>query len=143
MSTGQLPSNSMSHILTAEEFVTLVLAKLRLKAPDNFVLDAHSLDQRFETAYNWLSDPERKLEVVPNFTFRCDPLYGVTSTFRDALLSLRERGMIQPDSSRHGYSISLSEALAENYINDGALPSDLLDDLVKDVFLKISLAKYS
>lgn len=123
----------MSRILTAEEFVTLVLAKIKLINPD-FLLECGVIDQRFETAYNWLKSRVVKLDVAPNFTFGCDPLYGVTSTFRDALLSLRERRMIQPDSSRRAYRIILSKELADDLMKDGVLASADLDELVSKVF---------
>lgn len=125
----------MSRILTAEEFVLLVLAKLKLKANlDDFVLDSGVIDQRFEAAYNWLNSRVDKLDVAPNFTFGRDPLYGVTSTFRDALLSLRERRMIQPVSTSRAYRISLSKQLADDLMKDGLLASADLDELVNDVF---------
>lgn len=124
----------MSRILTAEEFVTLILAKIKLKENPDFVLESGVIDQRFEAAYNWLSSRVEGLDVAPNFTFRCDPLYGVTSTFRDALLSLRERRMIQPDSPRRAYRISLSTQLAGELIQYGVLASDDLDELVNEVF---------
>ena len=123
----------MSRILTAEEFVTLVLAKIKLINPD-FLLDCGVIDQRFEAAYNWLKSRMEMLDVAPNFTFGCDPLYGVTSTFRDALLSLRERRMITPDSSRRSYRIILSKELADDLMKDGVLASADLDELVTKVF---------
>lgn len=129
----------MSRILTAEEFVTLVLAKIKLKAPD-FVLVTAVIDRRFEEAYDWLSGREAQLNVTSNFTFRCDPLYGVTATFRDALLSLRERRLIQPDSSRRAYRISLSEELAKDYMKHGVLAPEILDDLVNEIFPEILAA---
>ncbi|WP_431273194.1 hypothetical protein ACQ858_13275 [Variovorax ureilyticus] len=124
----------MSRILTAEEFVTLVLATIKLKADPNFVLEAAVIDRRFEAAYDWLSSREAGLNVTSNFTFRCDPLYGVTATFRDALLSLRERRLVQPDSSKRAYRISLSDELAKEYIRHSALAPQALDELVTEVF---------
>lgn len=125
----------MSRILTAEEFLMLVLAKIKLKANrDDFVLESGVIDQRFEAAYNWLSSRVDKLDVAPNFTFGRDPLYGVTSTFRDALLSLRERRMIQPVPTSRAYRISLSKELADDLMKDGVLASADLDELVSDVF---------
>lgn len=125
---------SMSRILTAEEFVTLVLAKIKLKAHPDFVLESDVIDQRFEAAYEWLKGRAEKLDVAPNFTFACDPLYGVTSTFRDALLSLRERRMIQPDSPRRAYRITLSKDLADDLMKDGLVGSADLDELLIEVF---------
>lgn len=125
----------MSRILTAEEFLMLVLAKIKLMANrDDFVLESGVIDQRFEAAYNWLSSRVDKLDVAPNFTFGRDPLYGVTSTFRDALLSLRERRMIQPVPTSRAYRISLSKELADDLMKDGVLASVDLDELVSDVF---------
>lgn len=124
----------MSRILTAEEFVTLVLAKIKLMGAPEIVLETAAIDQRFEAAYNWLTGNEDRFEFTWNFTFRCDPLYGVTSTFRDALLSLRERRLIRPDPSRRTYDISLSEALAQDYMKDAAIPPEALEELVNEIF---------
>lgn len=125
----------MIRILTAEEFVMLILAKIKLKANrDNFVLESGAIDQQFEAAYNWLNSRVDKLDVAPNFTFGRDPLYGVTSTFRDALLSLRERRMIQPGPVSGAYRISLSKELADDLLKDGVLASADLDKLVNDAF---------
>ncbi len=138
--TAPSPPTSMSRILTAEEFVTLVLAKIKLKTDRDFVLEAAVIDRRFEEAYDWLSVREAGLNVISNFTFRCDPLYGVTATFRDALQSLRERRLIQPDSSKRAYRISLSEELAKDYMKHGVLVSEVLDDLVNEIFPEVSAA---
>jgi hypothetical protein len=128
----------MSYILTAEEFVTLVLAKLKLKTQDEFLLETDAIDQLFEAAYNWLTSHRQEIKVIANFTFHCDPLYGVTPAFRDALLSLRERRMLQPDSSKKAYRISLSKELAEEFMKDSVIASDDLDKLVRAIFPKIS-----
>ncbi|MGJ7497821.1 hypothetical protein ACSFA8_22450 [Variovorax sp. RT4R15] len=127
----------MSRILTAEEFVTLILAQIKLKADRDFVLDASLIDQRFEDAHDWLRNREEALGIVSNFTFRRDPLYGVTATFRDALLSLRERRLIQPDASRRAYRLSLSQALAEDYLAHGVLPPAVLEELVNMTFPEV------
>lgn len=125
----------MSRILTAEEFVMLVLAKIKLKANrDDFVLESGVIDQRFEAAYNWLSSRLDRLDVAPNFTFGRDPLYGVTSTFRDALLSLRERRMIEPVPISRAYRISVSKELADDLMKDSVLASADLEELVSEVF---------
>ena len=125
----------MSRILTAEEFVMLVLAKIKLKANrDDFVLESGVIDLRFEAAYNWLSSRVDKLDVAPNFTFGRDPLYGVTSSFRDAFLSLRERRMIEPVPTGRAYRISLSKELADALMKDSVLASADLEELVIEVF---------
>ena len=130
----------MSRILTAEEFVTLVLAKLKVMAGPEFLLETAIIDRRFEAAYDWLSNREAECDVISNFTFRRDPLYGVTATFRDALLSLRERRLIQPDSSKRAYRLSLSEQLAEDYMRHSVLAPEVLGALVRDTFPEVAEA---
>ncbi|PZQ78228.1 MAG: hypothetical protein DI563_00775 [Variovorax paradoxus] len=130
----------MSRILTAEEFLTLVLAKLKLMANRDFVLETAVIDRRFEAAYEWLSNREAEFNIVSNFTFRRDPLYGVTATFRDALLSLRERRLIQPDPSKRAYRLSLSMQLAENYMKHSVLAPEALCELVHDTFPEVAEA---
>lgn len=123
----------MSKILTAEEFLTLVLAKIRLMAP-KAELDTVDIDRQFEEAYELLSKAEGFLDVTPNFTFNRDPLYGNTAKFRDALLSLRERRMVQADPVKPVYRIQLSEELARAYMARGVLAEDFLDTLVIKTF---------
>jgi hypothetical protein len=124
----------MGRILTAEEFLTLVLAKLRLKAPNDVVLRMDSIDRKFEDAYDWLRSRESEFDVTTNFTFRRDPMYGNTAKFRDAWLAMRERGMIQPVPSKHAYRITLSEGLAQAYMQRGVLAEKFLDELVDQTF---------
>jgi hypothetical protein len=123
----------MSKILTAEEFLTLVLAKIRLMAPEA-ELDTVDIDRQFEEAYELLSKAEGFLDVTPNFTFNRDPLYGNTAKLRDALLSLRERRMVQADPAKPVYRIKLSEELARAYMARGVLAEDFLDTLVIKTF---------
>lgn len=124
----------MSRILTAEEFLTLVLAKLKLKAAKGVGLRMDSIDQKFEDAYDRLSSREAEFDITSNFTFRRDPMYGNTAKFRDAWLAVRERGLIQPDPSKHAYRITLSEDLARAYIQRGVLAEGFLDELVDQTF---------
>ena len=128
----------MSRILTAEEFLTLILAKLKLKAAKDMVLRMEAIDQRFEDAYDRLSSRESEFDITSNFTFRRDPMYGNTATFRDAWLAVRERGMIQPDPSKHAYRITLSEDLALAYVQRGVLAEEFLDDLVDQTFPEVA-----
>jgi len=123
----------MSRILTAEEFLTLVLAKLKLKAA-KVLLRVDLIDQKFEDAYDRLSSREAEFDITSNFTFRRDPMYGNTAKFRDAWLAVRERGLVQPDPSKHAYGITLSEDLAQAYINRGVLAEGFLDELVDQTF---------
>lgn len=125
----------MNRILTAEEFLTLVLAKIKLKAPNHeVVLDTAVIDRRFEEAYDMLISREAALGVTSNFTFRRDPLYGNTAKFRDALLSLRERRLIQLDPLKRAYRISLSAELAQAYMDRSVLADNFLGDLVDMMF---------
>lgn len=127
----------MSKILTAEEFLTLVLAKIKLRADPSFTLETAMIDRRFEQAYEWLSSREKRLGVTSNFTFRRDPLYGKTAKFRDALLSLRERRLIQSDASKRVFRISMSEELAQAYLKHSVLPPRVLDELVAETFPEV------
>lgn len=128
----------MNRILTAEEFLTLVLAKIKLKAEGDVVLEISVIDRRFEDAYDMLSNQEKELGVTSNFTFRRDPLYGNTAKFRDALLSLRERRLIQPDPFKRAYRISLSAELAQAYLDRSVLTEGFLDELVDKTFPEVA-----
>ncbi len=123
----------MKPILTAEDFLTLMLAKIKLRGAelDEVILPLELLDVRFEDAYRSLMEDEGPSGVVPNFSFKRHRLYGNSVKFRDALLAVRERRLIEPDSSKGGFKVSLSVALARELLDHGVIDETFLDKLAK------------
>jgi hypothetical protein len=130
----QVPGEDlMKPILTAEEFLTLMLAKIRLKSPSaqEPLLPLHLLDQKFETAYESLI-ADGGSDVQPNFSFRRHHIYGNSVKFRDALLAVRERRLVRPDQSNNGFKVSLSKERARELIDHGVIDESFLDRLAED-----------
>jgi hypothetical protein len=124
----------MQTILTADEFLTSILATLKLCA-DDYVLEEGSLDQRFERAYETLRN-EGGLKVIPNFTFFRDPLHGNSTKLRDALLAAKDNGLLVPSSERlAAYTLKMDKSKAETYLGRSSLPRQFLRAVVKEHFL--------
>lgn len=129
---------SATTILTAEEFLTLVLAKLRLSYTSTLLQD-RDLDWRFERAYEVLCEKERELGVTTNFTFYRDPLHGNSIKFRNAMLTLRERQILGPSNRPGVYELKMTEDRAKTYLKQSVLAESFLEDLVNRDFISGSL----
>lgn len=129
----------MDKILTAEEFLTLVLAKLSLAVPGIVLMDV-DLDRRFEEAYETLLDHEKSFGVTSNFTFYRDPLHGNTAKLRDALLSLRERRLVKPADEPHAVKVQIPAERAKALLQDTPIPDEFLSVLVNASFGDLTAA---
>lgn len=123
----------MNTILTAEDFLTLVLAKLSLTAPGITLADV-DLDRRFEEAYEALLAKENEFGVRSNFTFYRDPLHGNTAKLRDALVSLRARKLIKPADQTRAVQLEIPADKANALLQDAPLPNEFLGTLVRTTF---------
>ncbi len=129
----------MPTIVTADEFLTLVLSTIALKCPDKVLTDT-GLDWRFEQAYDAFSDHEQELKVMTNFTFYVDRLHGNSAKFRDALLSARESGLVTFVPGRPAnYRVSIARDLAASYLARSPAMSAVLDSVVDDFFARDEL----
>lgn len=129
----------MSTILTAEQFLTLVLAKLSLTAPGVTLMDVE-LDRRFEEAYETLLESEKALGVTSNFTFYRDPLHGNTAKLRDALLSLRERRIFTPADQPRGVKLEMPADRAQALLRGTPIPTEFLGRIVDGSFGDLAAA---
>jgi hypothetical protein len=124
----------MRNILTADQFLTSVLAMLRLSV-ENCALEDESLDIRFERAYETLRMHEAKLKVTPNFTFFRDPLHGNSAKLRNALLNAKESGLLGIDSSRnYAYLVKMDEKRARVLLDHSPLTQKFLKCVVNEHF---------
>jgi hypothetical protein len=124
----------MKNIVTAEEFVSLILATLKLRAPDQDLQD-NELDWRFERAYEVLSENEDKLGVTPNFTFYRHPLHGNSVSLRDALVSACEKGLLSSQRGRNAmYNLNLSQHRAHALLDQSSLSKEFLERVAARAF---------
>jgi hypothetical protein len=124
----------MKNIVTAEEFVSLILATLKLSVPDQKLQDSE-LDWRFERAYEVLSENEDKLGVTPNFTFYRHPLHGNSVSLRDALVSACEKGLLRSQPGRNAiYKLNLSSQLAHALLDQSSLSTEFLGRVATRAF---------
>ena len=124
----------MRKILTADQFLTSILAMLQLSRKD-YVLEDVSLDQRFERAYETLLQHEKELGVTPNFTFFRDPLHGNSVKLRNALLAARENGLLLANADRlFTYRLKMDERRANMYLSQSPLPEEFLRNVVNKHF---------
>jgi hypothetical protein len=126
------------NVVTAEEFLSLILAVLRLRSPDQpEALSDIELDRRLERAYRRLSEAGETLGVQPNFTFYCDPMHGNSARARDAVLAALRKGMLQLERSGNlKYRLRLSQPQAQSLLARSSIEPDFLRSLVNEVFPK-------
>jgi|GEM_PF-4863367 len=123
----------MKPILTAEEFLTLMLAQIKLRGAElsEVLLPVADLDLKFENAYQALVSEGAQSQVTPNFSFRRHRIYGNSVKFRDALLAVRERRLIEPDPSKAAFKVALPVELARELVDHGAIEERLLNHLAE------------
>ena len=127
----------MRKILTADQYLTSILAMLRLSGNVD-VPGGTRLDLRFEEAYETLLQHEKNLDVTPNFTFFRDPLHGNSARLRNALLAAKENGLLRQDTGRSFcYSIRMDEKRAQTLVKQSSLPSDFLSEIVQKHFAQL------
>lgn len=125
----------MTHIVTSDEFVTLILATLKLRSGNVALLDA-DLDRGLQDAYEDLSLQEDSLSVSSNFTFFPDPLHGNSAKLRRAILWARDRGFLEAKQVKREtwYDVSMSGQLANHFLNSAAIGRVFLDGVVERRF---------
>jgi len=127
----------MTRIVTSDEFVTLILATLKLRDEKAELRDAE-LDHSFQEAYEELASNEAELQVSSNFTFFTDPLHGNSTKLRKAIVGARDRGFLEPRLGRRGvkYAVNMSTELAQRFVDKSAIDSGFLQRVVTDHFLR-------
>lgn len=125
----------MTRIVTSDEFVTLILAALKLRYGDVALLDA-DLDRGLQEAYDDLSLVQHTLRVTSNFTFFPDPLHGNSAKLRRAILAARERGFLAASQDKEvtKYQVTMSEQLARRFLAEPATGGDFLDRVIARCF---------
>lgn len=125
----------MTHIVTSDEFVTLILATLAQRG-ENVQLRDTELDLSFQDAYEDLARRETDLGVSSNFTFFTDPLHGNSTKLRRAIVWARDRGFLEPEQGRRGleYFVKMSPVLANRFLANSSISPDFLQQIVEERF---------
>lgn len=125
----------MTHIVTSDEFVTLILATLKLRYGLVDMLDT-DLDRGLQDAYEDLSLQEEDLKISSNFTFFPDPMHGNSTKLRRAILWARDRGFLeaQQDKRDTRYTVRMSDQLANHFLKGAVINRAFLEDLVTHRF---------
>lgn len=125
----------MTRIVTSDEFVTLILAALKLRYRNVALLDA-DLDHGLQEAYFDLSLAQHGLNVTSNFTFFPDPLHGNSAKLRRAILWARDRGFLEASQDRQGtkYQVTMSDQLARRFLAEPATGIEFLDRVAAHCF---------
>jgi len=135
---NMFPEPVMNHIVTSDDFVAGVFAMLALRGQKQFQMSDTELDSRFEKAFEDLMAHETELSVTPNFTFFVDELHGDSVSLRDAVLSARDRDIVElknPTFKR--INILLDEPRARRYLDRNPLPAAFLEKIVSRYFSDI------
>jgi hypothetical protein len=117
-------------ILTSDEFLTLILARLRLAYPDH-AWSVRTWDALFETLYEDLAAQADQWGMAPNFTFYRDPFHRDSLTFRDALMRARLHHRVTAPSVAGRCQVTLTEAQAQAILARSVVPEVFLDHLMR------------
>lgn len=125
----------MTRIVTSDEFVTLILATLKLRDHGAMLRDSE-LDQSFQEAYEDLSRREADMGISSNFTFFIDPLHGNSAKLRRAIVWARDRGFLQPERGKRGmkYLVKMPPELASRFLTNSSIDTEFLELIINERF---------
>ena len=124
-----------ARLVTATEFVTDILCELSLHQVTTLRLVDTMEDKRFEEAFELLRDRRDELNVALDFSLATDPYHGDSSTLREAIYGLRERGVVAINNpSFRTVEIKVEEDDAEFHLGRSSIPRDFLTSIVESVF---------
>jgi hypothetical protein len=122
-------------LVTSEEFVTDLLCELKLNDITQLGLVGTVEDKRFARAFERLLENQDRLNVAVDFSLVTNPYHGDSSTLREALYSLRERGVVAINNpSFKTVEIKVDREDANYYLDHSSIPRDFMAQLVKEVF---------
>jgi len=122
-------------LVTSEEFVTDLVCQLKLHAVEQLRLVDTIEDKRFARAFQKLVENQERLNIVLDFSLVTNPYHGDSSTLREALYSLRERGIVAINNpSFKTVEIKVDEESANYYLQHSSIPRGFMAELVAEVF---------
>ncbi len=123
-------------IVTSDEFVTGLLCQLALHEVKQLTLADTMTDGRFEAAYEDLLARSEELQVCPDFSLVTNPYHGDSSTLRETLYAIRERGVVSINNpSFKTIELKVTPSDAEHVLRRSLLPKRFFEDVVERHFL--------
>ncbi|WP_162561424.1 hypothetical protein [Methylobacterium terrae] len=123
-------------LVTASEFVTDILCELALRQVKKLRLVDTMEDERFAAAYEILRGRRKELNLALDFSLATNPYHGDSSTLREAIYSLRERGVVAINNpSFKTVEIKVDDDDANYYLDHSSIPRDVLASVVDQVFM--------
>jgi hypothetical protein len=123
-------------IVTSDEFVIGLLCELALHDVRQITLADTLTDERFESAYEDLVSRMDELKVCPDFSLTTNPYHGDSSTLRETLYAIRERGVVSINNpSFKTIELKVTESDAQHMLGRSLLPKSFFEDVVERHFL--------
>ena len=123
------------HVLTADQFVSVIFSALALDNQRSFTITDTELDSRFQSAFKELLEFEKGNNIVSNFSFFVDPYHGDSTSFDNALYTVRDRKIVSFNNpSFQSVEIGVSDERAKSYIEKNPLPVDFVNEIVAKYF---------
>lgn len=125
----------MTNIVTSGEFVAAILSELALQDTKKITLSDTLVDKRFEDAYQDLLCRADEFDLEPNFTIATNAYHGDSSTLRETIYALRDRGVVAINNpSFKTVEFVLSEDRALKLLERSTLPRTLIAEIVQHNF---------
>lgn len=122
-------------LVTADEFVTDLLCSLTLHNVERITLADTMADGRFQGAFADLLDARAELGIEVDFSLAVNPYHGDSSTLRETLYDLRERGIVSINNpSFKTIQINVLGEDAEHILGRSTLPKSFIDRIIEKHF---------
>lgn len=123
-------------LVTSDEFVTDLVCELALRGERRLTLADTLTDDRFQAAFNDLLEAKEALGVEVDFSLAVNPYHGDSSTLRETLYGLRERGVVSINNpSFKTVEINVDDSRASHFLKRSSLPKGFVEQMVHDHFL--------
>ena len=134
---GVAVRNDEPMLVTADEFVTDLLCSLALHSIERITLADTMADGRFQGAFTELLEARDALGVDVDFSLAVNPYHGDSSTLRETLYDLRERGIVSINNpSFKTVQINVDSDDAEHFLRRSSLPRDFIEGVVSRHFVE-------
>lgn len=136
MQSGAMKVRDEAVLVTADEFVTDLLCSLSLHSVDRITLADTMADSRFEGAFTDLLGARSQLGIAVDFSLAVNPYHGDSSTLRETLYDLRERGIVSINNpSFKTVTINVDEDDAKHFLGRSTLPRSFIEGIIEKHFV--------